>query len=58
MMSNLIETAHHTKIETTYQRDLLVQTNDALLTLHDFIPEETKVLKLFEKQYTKEVILT
>ena len=32
MMSNLTEAAHYTKIETTYQRDLLVQISDALLT--------------------------
>ena len=32
MMGNLIEAAHYTKIETIYQRDLLVQISDALLT--------------------------
>ena len=32
MMSNLTEATHYTKIETTYQRDLLVQISDTLLT--------------------------
>ena len=32
MMSNLTEAVHYTKIETIYQRDLLVKISDTLLT--------------------------
>ena len=61
-MSSLIEAAHYIKIETIYQRDLLVQISDTLLTFAWFHTWEDKSVKivmetLFENQYTKEIIL-
>ena len=62
-MGNLIEAVHYTKIETPYRRDLLVKISDTLLTLawfHTWGDKSVQIVMktLFEKQYTKEVILT
>ena len=52
----------NTKTELTYQRDIIVQISDALLTFAWFLTWEDKCVKLnikktrFEKQCIKEVI--